>query len=320
MPDQCPICRQEIPTGADHCPACNSAATQPAAATVMAAAMLPVIGLVVFLLLATGVFLAMMKLFHVKHLNSPAAIAMPLLAPPPVNSPPLDTVPPMPPDPIADPTPSAIPAQPVALPPPTPETATAPPPLLNDFVPPVAAPGSKLVLRGEGLATVDRVQLVSSHGAARVDAKIVYARDDQIIITIPKVAFENDAIFLLVHSPGGVAIMVDQHTGNTPWGTDGHLHDTAVNVRPGDEIETHDNMIITAQEGSAISVGDNSLVLLDTDVTVKNHGKNCTIYYVAPVELSPGVSRAGMTQVPSVQVNTSMDAFRVKPAPPDADN
>jgi hypothetical protein len=193
-----------------------------------------------------------------------------------------------------------------------------PEPQLDDFVPPIAAPGSKLVLRGLGLAAVDHVQLISSHGAASVEATIVHARDDQLIVTVPKVPFENDPLFLLVRSPGGVAIMADQHMGNTPWGTDGHLHDTAVNVRPGDEIDTRDNMIVTAQEGSTVSVGDHSLALLGKGVTLQSHGKNCTIYYVAPVELAPGVSRDGMTEVPSIQVNTSMDAFRVKPAPPDS--
>jgi hypothetical protein len=54
-------------------------------------------------------------------------------------------------------------------------------------------------------------------------------------------------------------------------------------------------------------------------VTLKGHGKNCQIYYDGPIELAAGVSRKGLIEVPSLTINTDLDAFRVKPAPPDVD-
>jgi hypothetical protein len=186
-----------------------------------------------------------------------------------------------------------------------------PPPILDDFV--VATSGSPLVFRGRGLAAVDHVQLISTTGAASTDAEILQKLDSQVIINVPKVPFANDDICLQISSPGGIAVMLDQHTGATPWGTDGHLHDTAVIVRSEDSISTGDNMLLVGRDGCEIAIGNNCIAYLERNVKVKAHGNNCHIYYVGSVELAPGVSREGMTEVPSLQINLDMDAFRVKP-------
>jgi hypothetical protein len=291
----------------------------PHTAAVLAATFLPVVFVFVFLLVLGGIFFAGLKVYQRINKSGPA----------PVAAHPQSTVAvtPLAPTPKApDPAPVGIPNPPVTAPAapmvvtvPEVDTPLPPPPKLDDFVPPIVPPGKLLVLRGQGLAAVNHVSLISMRGAKTVEAKIVYTRENQAIITIPQVPFENDPIALLISSPGGIVVTIDQRTGATPWGTDGHLHDTAVIVRGEDEITTHDNMVLIAREGSAFSIGDNSTAFAEKNVTVKGHGKNCHIYYVGPIELGPGVSRQGMTEVSWLQVYEEMDAFRVKPALPDGD-
>jgi hypothetical protein len=294
--------------------------TPPQKAAVLAATFMPVIFVFVFLVFLGGILFAGLKVYQ--QMNKPGpATAVPVQPQYTVTSTP---IPPTPKTPDASPV--VIATQPM-IPPTVPPVVTVPdadlplppPPLVDDFVPQIAAQGKPLVLRGQGLAAVNHVSLISMHGAKTIEAKVIYVRENQAIITIPKISFENDPIALLISSPGGIVVTIDQHTGATPWGTDGHLHDTAVIVRGEDEITTHNNMLLIAREGSAFSMGDNSTAFLEKNVTVKGHGKNCHIYYVGPVELAPGVSREGMTEVSSLQINEEMDAFRVKPAPPDVD-
>ena len=84
-----------------------------------------------------------------------------------------------------------------------------------------------------------------------------------MIINVPKVPFPNDDICLQISSPGGIAVMLDQHTGTTPWGTDGHLHDTAVIVRSEDSISTGDNMLVVGRDGCEIAIGNNCIAYLE---------------------------------------------------------
>ena len=184
-----------------------------------------------------------------------------------------------------------------------------PEPTLTDFVPPIAPPKSSLVLRGTGLALVNKVLFISSHGASSVEAKIVFAMDRQIIVTVPEVSFADYGIIIAAFSPGGVAILADQHTGATPWGIDGHLHDTVVSVQSGDEISTRDGMVVLAKSGSDITVANNCIVFMHEDVKLHSHGRGCQIYFVGPA------SRDGLTAIKALNVNFDNDAFRVKPAP-----
>ena len=135
-----------------------------------------------------------------------------------------------------------------------------------------------MVLRGENLAAVNQVLLIDSHGAAAVPAKIIFKMDRQVIVEVPGIPFADHAIDIAVLSPGGAALLIDQHTGVTPWGTDGHLHDTTIHVRASDEIQVLDHMLVLADSDTTLSLGDGCVAFIGSGSTLKSRGKKCRIY------------------------------------------
>lgn len=313
MSDKCEKCGQPIEPGDVKCPACGTEVSppvleQPNSGLALLAVFLPLLALVVVIACLGGIVFAAVMFSRVQASKSAAQAAQ--VSPPPIVAPqqmlPKDPVPPTPPP--MPPMPPMVKVTPPAVPVPAPAMVNAPEPTLTDFVPSIQSPGKPLVLRGSGLAMVNKVLFISSHGATSVPGKIIYAVEHEVIVTVPEVSFADYGIIIAVFSPGGVSILADQHTGATPWGTDGHLHDTVVSVQPGDEISTRDGMVILAKPGSDISVTDNCVVFMHEDVKLRRHGKGCQIYAVAP-EL-----RLGVTVIKALNVNFDNDAFRVKPA------
>jgi len=219
---------------------------------------------------------------------------------------------------IAD---QAIPLElPAAAPPPeapVPQAVATPPPEPHDFDPAIAPVHSQLVLRGNYLSAVKKVLLISTYGGlASAEAKIISATDGQFLVQVPNPPYLAYPYVIAAFSPAGVAVMADQHTGKTPWGADGHLHNTVVNVRQGAEISTRSAMVVFAQPDSTISIGDGCTAFLSKGVTLKARGRHCHIYYVAPLLMDATVSRDGMLEVKSISIDFSKNALRVKLALP----
>jgi hypothetical protein len=331
MPDTCPNCQTPLPPGATTCAVCDPPApavpardpvtlapaedTPPPQPTnhtlgVLAAFSLPVIATVVIVSLLGVIGYGVFNLLHrlvPKPPATPAAVSN-------RASSHLDTVPNPPAAPPVEP-PQTLVARPsptaaAQTPPTTP--AVVPAPEMTGYTATGFGKGMLAALNGDNLDRVTRVELISSAGARSADAKIVEKSKAQIVIEVPAISFEDDDIILAAFSPGGVALLIDEHTGATPWGTDGHLHDTTVIAKTGDSIDTLLRMVVLAQPSSTVSMGDNSIAFLSDHVTLAGHGKHCKIYYVAPIALAPGVSKDGLIEVPSIDVQAPGPAFRVK--------
>jgi hypothetical protein len=342
MPDSCPVCQTPIEPGATTCATCAppavavaptepvtlapaaeavpTPASEPVAPTnhtlgVLAAFALPVIATVVIVSLIGIIGYGVFNLLH-RLVPKPSPAGQPTaMAPPPRTSLLTGTTTrpsESPSDLTASPQP-VVPSMPVPTPPLRP-AVVLPAPELTAFTPQVAGKGLPVSLSGERLTGTREVQLISTAGAKSMPAKIIAAGKSRVVIRVPDVPFANDDIIIAAISPGGVAVLIDEHTGATPWGTDGHLHDTTVIAKTGDSIDTLDRMVVLAQPYSTVSVGDDSVAFLSDHCTLTAHGKNCRIYYVAPITLGDGVTRDGLIEVPSIDVQAPGSAFRVKPA------
>lgn len=327
MSDQCAKCGAAVEPGDVKCPACGVELPEVGPppvnkALVLLATLVPLLGLLLVVVCLAGIVVAAVMYSRgvskkPVETGPPPAVVLP---PAPPSAP--VAVTPVVPEPIQPPV-----APPVVLPQPPPVAVAPPaipkvnvePPVLDDFDPPIVPPGKLLNLRGQGLKEVTRVLLISSHGAASVRATIVSKTTDLVTIVIPNVPFADYGILIAAFSPGGVAVMADQHTGATPWGTDGHLHDTVVCVQPDDSISTQDHMVVLGMPGSEVSIGNDSFAFLREDAKLKGRGDRCHIYFVGPAAPPEGISRQGLNEVPAMSINFDKDLFRVKPATADQD-
>jgi hypothetical protein len=294
----------------------------PNKAIVIFAALMPVIGLLVILGLLGAIAFVLLR--H-QSPTPPNPVSSPSSLP---HSPPSSPV--APPSVVA-PTPvaPAAPVHPVVIPPPVaaappppaPPAVNYPPPSLTDFDPPISGPGTTLTLHGENLGLVNRVLLISSHGAQSTRAIILSRQDKQMLIVVPPVSFADYQIVIAAFSPGGVAILADQHTLSAEsYSPDSHPHDTVVSVHGGDEILAGDRMVIFARPGADVSMGNDCIAFLSEDVRLKGAGTRCHIYFVPPAPaLLDGVNRDGLKEIKALSLNFENDAFRVKPAPPGQD-
>ncbi len=301
----------------------------PNKALIIFAALMPVIALIVIGGLIGGAAAFLYR--HHAATPPPTAIDTPSSqAPAPINPPiaPVPTIAAPAPVPIGPPsvdTPAgpvvpAPPAVPVAPPPPAVPAIDYPAPLLTDLDPPITGPGTTLKLTGENLGLVTQVLLINSHGATFMKANIVSKQDTQLRITVPDVPFADYGIVIAAFSPGGVAILADQHTISAEsYSPDSHPHDSVVSVHQGDEIFAGDRMVVLARPGADVSLGNDCIAFLNSDVRLKAVGKGCHIYFVPPAPLEPGVSRDDFVEIKALTPNFDSDAFRVKPAPPGQD-
>jgi hypothetical protein len=340
MPDTCPKCSQPIEAGDVKCPVCGEPMPEPVVApankaVVIFAALMPVLALIVI----GGSIGGVAAFLYRHHAATPTPIAIqaplsqasapvpppitpvPTLAPPVVSpsvvTPTAPLVPTPPPLPRAAVTPPAVPAIPLK---PAAPAIDYPAPLLTDLDPPITGPGTTLKLTGENLSLVNKVLLINSHGATFVKANIVSKEDKQLQIRIPDVPFADYGIVIAAFSPGGVAILADQHTLSAEsYSPDSHPHDSVVSVHQGDEIFAGDHMVIIARPGADVSLGNDCVAFLNSDVRLKAVGKRCHIYFVPPAPLEAGVSRDGFVEIKALTPNFDSDAFRVKPAPPGQD-
>ena len=339
MPDTCPKCGKPIEAGDVKCPACGEPMPEPIVAApnkalVIFAALVPIIGVIVVLALIGGIVFVLM------HHQQPATTQSmvnhpPDPAPPGANQPTIPSIPPaaetvpaapqplpaQPPVPPPAASPPAVPPAPAFIPPPAAAPAVDyPAPSLTDFDPAIAGPGSTLKLDGDNLSIVTRVLLISTHGEGSKRAIITSKSDKQLWIAVPDVSFADYGIIIAAFSPGGVAVLADQHTLSAEsYGPDSHPHNSVVSVHGGDEIFAGDHMVILTRQGADVSMGNDCIAFLSDNVRLRAVGKRCHVYFVPPAPLEVGVSREGLTEIKALSLNFDNDAFRVKPAPPGQD-
>lgn len=292
----------------------------PQKAAVLAATLLPVMGVLVFGAFLFALGWAGFKLTHRIHLPPLSQLSPPAIP---------DTPPPTPPTIItaAPPAPAPIPKiAPVPTPPPMPAPAPVPvptatvqvaedAPLLNDLTPSIVPTGGELTLHGENLARVRSVRLLdTTDGTLSSPADVVFKSADTVRVTIPKVTSPDHSFYIVAFTPFSVAVLAEDHVGATPWGTDGHLHNTAVAVMHDDQISVLDHMIVFAQTGASVALGNNCTAFFMSDAALTSCGRNCHVYYDTSINLPDDFPPNVALRKQHVQVSFNGDAFRVKPA------
>ena len=272
------------------------------------------IGIVVLIAAIAVSIVFAVRGYSIKQIGHESRAVPAAVSPPPAVAP---MVPPMPVA-VAPPSPPAAPSTSPA----TPSAALPLPPVdhgpyISSMTPDHGNADDIITLRGNALAGIDDLILFPQHGGAAVEAAVMSTGDREMTFSVPAVekpeGFQpGDGYYVGAFGKNGAALLVDSSFHTTDHDT-GQLRQDAVHVRSSDSFTGRDHLLVFADSGATVSVGDSCVVLLQSNCTLSHYGDGCKIFYVAPLHVGGDPNADGLIPLPSVRLNVNGARMMLKP-------